>query len=351
MLNVWLTPIMVALCLLVPLRASAAEGGSLATVTVQGAGSTAAGQVSFDGVVEAVRQTNVSAQVSGAIVALNISAGERVRAGQELLRIDARAAGELAAASAAQVRAAQASLSVASADYERQKQLFQRQYISQSALDRARGQFEAARAQVQALQAQAGATHAQSSFFVVTAPYAGVVSAVPVSLGDMATPGRLLVTLYDPSALRVTAAIPQSALAGAPDGKGLRLQLPGAPASQSRLEPASVQILPAADAATHTLQVRLGLPASVKDVVPGMFARVWLPATAASSGRARLYVPASAVVRRAEMTGLYVVDAQGRALLRQVRLGPLDGDRIEVLSGVGKGERVAADPQAAARAN
>ena len=350
MLKAWLTTVTAASCLLAPLGASAAGGSSLATVTVQGAGSPATDQVSFDGVVEAVRQTNVSAQVSGAIVALNVSVGERVRTGQELLRIDARAAGELAAASAAQVRAAQASLSVASADYERQNKLFQKQYISQSALDRAQGQFQAARAQVQALQAQAGATRTQSSLFVVTAPYAGVVSAVPVALGEMASPGRLLVTLYDPSALRVTAAIPQSALVGVPDGKSLRLQLPGTSAGQLQLESGSVQVLPAADAATHTLQLRLGLPASVKDAVPGMFARVWLSAAARSGEGARLYVPASAVVRRAEMTGLYVVDAKGRALLRQIRVGPLEGDRIEVLSGVQKGEKIATNPQAAARA-
>ncbi|QDL38138.1 efflux RND transporter periplasmic adaptor subunit [Rhodoferax sediminis] len=349
MLKAGLATLVVASCVMTALPAGAADGGSLATVTVQAAGSTVSDGVSFDGVVEAVRQTNVSAQVSGAIVALNVSAGERVRAGQELLRIDARAAAELAAASAAQARAAQAALSVASADYERQKQLFQKQYISQSALDRAQGQFQAARAQVQALQAQASATHTQSGFFVVTAPYAGVVSAVPVALGDMATPGRPLVTLYDPSALRVTAAIPQSALQGVPDGKSLRLELPGAPVGQGLLEPGPVQILPAADAATHTLQVRLDVPAGVKGLVPGMFARVWLPVAAASSGGGRLYIPASAVVRRAEMTGLYVIGANGRPLLRQIRVGPLDGDRIEVLSGVQKGERIAADPQAAAR--
>jgi multidrug efflux pump subunit AcrA (membrane-fusion protein) len=83
-----------------------------------------------------------------------------------------------------------------------------------------------------------------------------------------------------------------------------------------------------------------------------MFARVWL----ASGGMAqttspteRLYVPASTVVRRAEMTGLYVVNAQGRPVLRQVRLGQPQGDRIEVLSGIEKGEKIAADPQAAAK--
>ena len=49
------------------------------------------------------------------------------------------------------------------------------------------------------------------------------------------------------------------------------------------------------------------------------------------------------------MTGLYVIDPAGQPLLRQVRLGAMAGDSIEILSGVSAGERVALDPQAAAR--
>ncbi|HRI18384.1 MAG TPA: efflux RND transporter periplasmic adaptor subunit, partial [Burkholderiaceae bacterium] len=101
------------------------------------------------------------------------------------------------------------------------------------------------------------------------------------------------------------------------------------------------------DAATHTVQLRLTLPAGSEGVAPGMFARVWLPGMAGAG--ARLYVPAEAVVRRGEMTGLYVVDDQGRASLRQVRLGRADGATVEVLAGVAAGERVALDPQAAAK--
>ena len=74
------------------------------------------------------------------------------------------------------------------------------------------------------------------------------------------------------------------------------------------------------------------------------------PATRAAADKdARLEVPLRAIVRRAEMTGLYVVGPDGRPLLRQVRLGRSNGNNIEILSGVAAGERVALDPQAAAR--
>ena len=78
-----------------------------------------------------------------------------------------------------------------------------------------------------------------------------------------------------------------------------------------------------------------------------MFARAWLPGTPGEV--ARLWVPASSVVRRAELAGVYVVDAEGRPRLRQVRLGRARDGEMEVLAGVAAGERVAVDAQVAAR--
>jgi membrane fusion protein, multidrug efflux system len=317
----------------------------LATAVVQAAG---AGQArGFDGVVEAMRQTALAAQVAGAVIALDVKAGDVVKAGQVLARIDARAAEQAAAAGDAQVQAARASLEMATNDFERQKQLYQKNYISQAALERAESQFKSTQAQVAAQLAQASATRTQSGFFIVRAPYAGIVSEVPIALGDMAMPGRPLLTVYDPGALRVTVAVPQSAATGINADAVVKVQLPGLPAAREWIAPSRVTVLPTADAATHTVQLRLDLPPQTQGITPGQFARAWLPA--ATPGSDRLAVPARAVVRRAEMTGVYVVGTDGRALLRQVRLGPLAGDGVEILSGVSAGERVALDPQAAAR--
>jgi RND family efflux transporter MFP subunit len=309
----------------------------------------------FDGVVEAVRQTVVAAQVPGAVVELNAKVGDRVKAGQVLLRIDARAADQNAAASDAHVLAARASLEVATKDFERQKQLFQKNYISQAALERAESEFKSTRAQASAQLAQAGAARTQSGFHVVRAPFAGVVAEVPVSLGDMAMPGRPLVTLYDPAALRVTAAVPQSIASQMAAGQLPKVELSGLPDAASWVTPSRVQLLPTVDAATHTVQLRADLPADVVGLAPGMFARLWLPApqaqavAGASPAATTLSVPIKAIVRRAEMTGLYVLDPSGKPVLRQVRLGRTEGGRVEILSGLMAGEQVVSDPQTAAR--
>ncbi|HEY9208936.1 efflux RND transporter periplasmic adaptor subunit [Acidovorax sp.] len=325
----------------------AADAAPLKTHTAQANG--AGQQASVDGVVEAVRDTTLSAQVQGAIVSLGVTVGDTVRAGQEILRIDARAATQNAAASAAQVDAARASMQVASKEFERQKQLYQKQYISQAALDRARAQLQASQAQVQALQAQAGAAMTQSGFYAVKAPYSGVVSEVPVALGDMAMPGRPLVRLHDPAALRVTAMVPQMAAATLAGAQTLQVELPALAAARIAVQPSQIQLLPTVDAATHAVQLRVALLPDLKGATPGMFARLWLPAASAAVGMQRVQIPASAVVRRAEMTGVYVLNAQGKPLLRQVRLGRIDGDQIEVLSGLRQGDQVATDPQAAAK--
>jgi RND family efflux transporter MFP subunit len=321
--------------------ALAAHGGELATApVVQDA---AGGRTAYDGVVQAVRQTTVAAQVSGAVVALDVKAGDAVKAGQVLLRLDARAARQTADAGGAQLQAARAAQEAATREFERQRRLYAENFISRAALDHAEAQYKLAHAAAQAQLATAGAAQTQTSFYVVSAPYAGVVADVSVVLGDMAMPGRTLLTVYDPAVLRVSAAVPQSA-ASRLSTAAVELELPGAVAG--RIVPAKTQLMPTVDPATHTLELRLDLPAGLAGAAPGMFARAWVPS---NGDTGRLYVPVSAVVRRAELTAVYVVGPDGRPLLRQVRLGRADGERVEVLAGLSAGERVAVQPQAAAR--
>jgi RND family efflux transporter MFP subunit len=307
--------------------------------------------VGLDASVEAVRQTTLSAQVPGAVISLMVKAGDRVRAGQALLRLDAQMAQQGVNASAAQVEAAKAQLQVASRDHERQQQLFAKQYISQAALDRSTAQLDAAQAQVRALQAQTRASQAQTGYAVISAPYAGVVSEVPVALGDMVMPGRPLVTLYDPSSLRLTAAVPQALMAAARDPGRIEYQLGGADGAVTKS--VSAELLPAVDPVSHTLTLRIPLPAATRDLLPGMYARIWIQAPDSGgkiSTASRVVLPTSAVVRHGELVAVYVLDPAGTPRLRQVRVGPQQGDQVEVLSGLEPGERVVTQAQLAARA-
>jgi multidrug efflux system membrane fusion protein len=322
-----------------------AVAGELATAPVEAAGGSDV--YAADGMLEAVRQTVIAAQVPGRITDLRVKAGDTVKAGQVLARVDERAAAQQATASQAQVAAAEAQLDAARREYARSQRLFAKQYLSQAAMEQAEAQFKATEAQVRANLAQAGVAGTQTSLHTIQAPYAGVIAEVACELGDSAAPGKPLIRMYDPAALRVVATLPESHARSLAPGKASKLEFPGAPEALRWQAPVAVTLLPTADPVSHTVQVRLALPPNVAGLIPGMFARAYLPVVAGPAGR--LTVPAKAVITRTELQAVYVVDARGRAQLRQVRIGRAAGERVEVLAGVEAGERVALDPIAAAQ--
>jgi multidrug efflux system membrane fusion protein len=324
---------------------ASAGAAPLQTVTVTAAATDPSYQA--EGVVEAVRQSTIAAQVPARITEMHVRAGDAVKAGQVLVRLDPRTAADQLASSQAQVAAAQAQLEAARKDFDRNRRLFEKQYISQAAMEQAETQFKAAQAQARATTAQAGVATTQSSFTTLVAPFAGIVASVSVEVGDMASPGLPVMTIYDPTELRVVAQLSESFAQNLAANRPIRIALPGNKDGPRYLEATRMVLLPTADPATHTRQVRLTLPANTQGLAPGMFARAAFPLTGTES--ARIAIPASSLVRRPEFSAVYVIDANGRAQLRQVRLGRATGDNIEVLAGLQAGDRVAVDPVAAAK--
>ncbi|HQS99276.1 MAG: efflux transporter periplasmic adaptor subunit [Hydrogenophilales bacterium 16-64-46] len=287
--------------------------------------------------VEAVKQSTVAAQVSGRVSAVNFDAGDYVKSGTVIVRLSAQELGAAVAGSQAQVAQAAANLANARANYERQQQLFQQKFISQAALDRATSEFRAAEAAARAARAGVGQSAALSSYTTIVAPFSGVVAARHVEVGETVTPGKPLMTGFDPKDMRVIANIPQYKLAEVKAAPRVSVEIPSL---NKWIDATGVTVLPSADSATHTVKVRIELPDNLEGVIPGMFARAHF-----SVGSARkLVIPASAVVRRSEITAVYVVD-KDKVSLRQLRLGTPDArGRVEVLAGLNPGETIALDP-------
>jgi RND family efflux transporter MFP subunit len=280
-----------------------------------------------EALVEAVQQTTIGAQVSGRVVEVKADAGQSVVKGEVLMRIDAREAEEL-------VRAAEAQYTNARLNYERNKSLRDQKFVSQAAVDKAKTDLDAAAANRAA--AGAGQSHA-----TIVAPLTGIVARRHAELGDMATPGKPLFTIYEPGGLRVTASIPQYRLNDLRKVTTARVEFPEL---GKWVDASAVKLLPTADTATHVSQVRVSLP-PVPEATPGMFARVYFVVGQAE----KLTVPASAVVRRGEVAAVYVQSADQRLSLRQLRLGDVVGaGEIEVLAGLAPGDKMIADPVKAA---
>jgi membrane fusion protein, multidrug efflux system len=298
---------------------------------------------SFDGAVEAVKQSTVAAQISGRIIAINFDVGDSVKQGEAIVRIDEREVSDAYVASRAQIAQAQASLQNAQSNYERTRQLFGQKFVSQAALDKAFADYRAAQAQLDAATALGGQAATVKGFATVIAPYSGVVAQRHVELGEMVTPGKPLMTGFDPRDMRVVTSIPQDRLGEVKKSGAVRVEFP---ALARVVAGGGVIFLPAADPETHTTRARINLPQSVAGAYPGMFARVYF-----SIGRAqKLAIPAAAVVRRSELTAVYVVGDGGAVKLRQIRLGRAAGDAgIEVLAGLSPGDKIALEPEQAAQ--
>ena len=295
------------------------------------------------GTVVAVQQGTLGAQVSGRVLEVLVGSGDAVKAGQALVRIEADDAVDAAAAGAATASGAAARLTTARADFERAQRLRSQDYISVAALQRSEAALHSAEAEAQATGAAANAARTRAAWRTVSAPYAGQVTDVLVAAGDLATPGRPLIALYAPGALRVIAQVPES-LAGKLLGTKAAFLVSADP-GKPPVQVTSWSVVSAVDPATHSVEVRAELPAEVR-VQPGQFARLQLPLKVATT---ELRIPTRAVLTRSEVTAVYVVDASGAAHLRQVRLGPVAGEQVTVLSGLQGGERIALDPVAAGR--
>ena len=313
------------------LSAVAAWAGPQVPVLTLGAQAVSTGY-ELDGVVEAVRQATVSAQATGRVSSLLVKVGDKVRAGQVLATIDDRDTQSGVARSQAQVAQAEAELANAQAHVQRTRDLRQQGFVSQAALDVAESQFKAAQAGRAGAGAGAQQARLAQSFTQVTAPFDGYVLETLAQAGDLAVPGKPVATVYAPQPLRVVVQVPASMGAQARSAQRIELQV-----GDAWIPPAGQQGVTAADPVSQTLTWKMDVPAAAAtQMLPGQQTRVRFVGGTAQ----RMVVPQAAVLRRGELTGVYVASDKG-FVLKAVRLGAQHGDRVEVLAGLKAGDVVA----------
>ena len=293
--------------------------------------------VEIDGVVEPLKQSMVSSQATGRVSALMVKAGDPVKAGQLLATVDDRETQTGVQRSQAQQVQSDSELRNAQLNVSRTRDLQAKGFVSQAALDTAELQLKAAQAGRD--QASAGLRQSALSqeFTRVTAPYDGYVSDTLVQAGDLAVPGKPLLSMYSPHAYRVVVHVGVSQLQSTRTAVQVEVQQAGG----EWVKPIAQQLLPAADALSQTLQWRLDLPNMPgAPWVPGQQVRVRFVGGASQ----RITLPATAVLRRGELTAVYVAGGPG-FVMRVVRLGShLGQGQVEVLAGLLPQDRVALDP-------
>lgn len=274
------------------------------------------------GVVAAREAADITARSAATVTAVLVSEGMLVRKGQRLARLDS---GELAA----RISAAESALSATTSEKVRTDRLA----AAQAATPREKELADSAAAAARASLAEA---RAGLSYLELAAPFAGRVASVPIHAGDHVQPGEKLIALESDAGFEAQASIEGGAVEDLTPGRRLTVRVDGFPGGVSAVVRT---VSPAGDPETHRFLLRADLPADPR-LRSGLFASVEVPDP---SSPARRVFPASALVERGGLTGVFVVEG-GRASLRWIEAGPRRGDEVEARAGLAPGDTVVVAP-------
>jgi membrane fusion protein, multidrug efflux system len=272
------------------------------------------------GTVRARLRATIEAKTSGRIAEMPVVLGQKIKAGELLARLDAP---EIKA----RLEQSEASLKQAEQDWNRISALFNQQAATRADYDAANSRYLVAKGAV-------AEARAMMSYIEVLAPFDGVVTRKWVDVGDLATPGRPLVNIEDPTRLQLEADVPEAIAANVKPDVRMAVRLGQ---STGEVFGTVAEIAPIADPASRTFSVKLDLQDS-PGLMSGQFARLIVPMGEISSMR----VPASAVVQRGQMEIVFAVENR-HALLHLVKTGRRANDEIEILSGLDEGDAVVVD--------
>ena len=277
--------------------------------------------------------------------------GDSVSAGQTLIRLDGAQLGAdvnraeaSVSASRNAMSAAQADASLADSTLARYQVLRDKKSVSPQEYDQmeqraksAHAMLDAAKAQLAAAEAGASGSRAVASYTRIAAPFSGRVTSRMVDPGTLASPGvpLLVVDKAGPLELHVTA--DESLLSAI----HIKMQLPvqlGSDASPA-ITGTVTSILPSADPASHTFEVKLAIP-HTDNLRAGMYGSALI----ATGSHVATLIPQSAIVTHGSLHSVWVLDANRVASLRYVTLGLAHGDQVEALSGLNSGETVVLNP-------
>ena len=270
------------------------------------------------GTVRSIHDAAIAPLVSGTVTEVRVRLGSFVRAGEVLVRLSAR---ELDARRE-QARAVSA---LATQDRDRAAALKKQEANTLAQYEAALSQWSVARAQDAEASTLADRT-------VLRAPFAGVITAKLVTVGETVLPGRPLLTLEGRAANRFEAQVPESVSGGLGVGQHFPVRIDGL---GSELDGRIAEINPSSDDATRTRLVKIDLP-ETPGLRSGQFGRVLL-----ATGQApTVTVPSDAVFRHGQLETVFVVES-GTARLRLVRCGRERDGRAQISSGLSGGETVA----------
>ena len=280
----------------------------------------------YSGEVRARYETVLGFRIGGKLMARNVEVGERVRPRQVLARLDPADSGLQESAASAQYRLAEDEL-------KRYRELRDKGFVSQSALDAKETAFEAAAA-------QAGLAGNQLAYTELTADHAGVIAAILAEAGQVVSAGQPVFRLAREGEREVAIDIPESRLASIKVGMPAAIQIGAAGGPMQTIAGRVREINPVADAASRTYAARVAFKSADASVALGMTARVRINETRKAKGKQGYRVPLTAIFQQGEQAALWVVAADHSVSLRPVKVAAYLDEGALISGGIKAGERI-----------
>ncbi len=285
-------------------------------------------------------ESNQGFRIQGKIIERKVDVGSFVKKGQIIARLDAADTNLSAAAAQADVRAAEANHALAKAEVERQRTLFNKKFISASALDLREAELKTSAARLQQVKAQAAVSGNQARYTSLVADRDGVVTQVRAEPGQVVEAGEMVAQIVDTKQIEVLVAVPESRMASLKVGDKVTIKLW---ADREKTYNGRVrEIAPAATTTTRAFDVRVAITDADEAVKLGMTAGVRF----AQDEAGVIVIPTSALTQINGKSSVWVIDRLknehlGIANPREVTAGQFTENGVMITSGLQANEMVA----------
>ncbi|RRD90024.1 efflux RND transporter periplasmic adaptor subunit [Bacteroides heparinolyticus] len=290
------------------------------------------------GMVSAKQTAMISTRVMGFVDKVYVKQGDAVRQGQLLLVINSDDLKAKKAQAEAMVAEAEAASKNANRDYERYKALYERKSVSLKEFENMELNQTSVNAKLQMARQARNEVNAMLAYTDIRAPFSGIVTQRMIDEGSTAAPGMPLLGMEQSGELEIKASVPENHVSYIKVGNPVKVDIKSL---GKRLDGKVSEISPSSALSGGQYAMKIAIaPGEKENLRAGMYAGIYILGETGRESTKNVWIDASSIIMRDQLTGVYVATADNYALLRWVRLGKEIGGQVEVLSGLKADDRI-----------
>ncbi len=290
--------------------------------------------LSVSGKIQASNSADLSTRMMGYVNKVYVNVGDKVKKGQLLISINNSDLEAKKGQVNAGITQAKAAFKNAEKNYNRFKNLFESNSVTQKEMDDMTANYEVAKAGLEAANQMKNEINAQFTYSNITAPFGGVITSKNIEAGDMANPGMPLISLETPKKFEVMAMVPETEISNIKKGTAVNVLVK---AIDKTIIGKVTEVSTSAKNTGGQYLAKIALAKTDATILSGMFSTVQFPVERKVKSELVL-IPMDAIVKNGQLSGVYTVSSSNTALLRWLRLGRTYGNSVEVLSGLNTDE-------------